>query len=410
MAESRNINLEFLQTVINQTDPGIVVRNFKTTLGSQRGDNYASMVYRVKVYGDDEWTKSMVIKLLPENEQVRENFKSNILFENEKKFYKIALNALMQYQGSKNLREPFDNTPKCFFAENDVIVLEDMRCDGYQTMDRMTPLDLNQCREYLRVLGKFHGLSLSMKVNEPEKFETYVKRAISEVFFTKDNVPWYSGMYSQSAENAKNTLESVLNENEKAKYLNVFQKYVSHGSLFEYHSKLVAKQNALSVLCHGDSWKNNFLCRYSDDGGVCDVKMIDFQMVRYGSPALDLALLLYSCTSADLRKKHLPKLLQVYCKTVADVLEQTNCLDHYPDIDQKLNNEFREFTEFGLREAILWIPFILSDAEDTPDIYNESPLEEQPIAGPTFPTTTCGKTKQIIVDLVTQLVDDGYLK
>jgi hypothetical protein len=55
----------------------------------------------------------------------------------------------------------------------------------------------------LRGLGKFHGLSLSMKVDEPEKFKRCISEAIKEVYYKSENELWYKGYYRRAAENAK---------------------------------------------------------------------------------------------------------------------------------------------------------------------------------------------------------------
>lgn len=76
----------------------------KTTLGTKRGDNYTSMLYRIKLYGDNgdnEWTESLIYKCLPDNKQARNTYKSEMLFNNEVTFYMKSFTALMEYQVSK---------------------------------------------------------------------------------------------------------------------------------------------------------------------------------------------------------------------------------------------------------------------------------------------------------------------
>lgn len=139
-----------------------------------------------------------------------------------------------------------------------------------------------------------------------------------------------------------------------------------HESFFGYMAGIVKPKEPLAVLCHGDCWTNNFLFQYSKDGGnISDVRLqqisiinsnkmlvgvlqklidvwkfvqvsiVDFQVARYGSPAMDLVSLLYCCTSVELRKQHLSELLEEYYDSIIDFLTQTDCLSHYPDIRQK---------------------------------------------------------------------------
>lgn len=54
-----------------------------------------------------------------------------------------------------------------------------------------------------RTLGKFHGLSLSMKIDEPKKFKDFISEAINEVYYRSENELWYKGYYKRAAENAE---------------------------------------------------------------------------------------------------------------------------------------------------------------------------------------------------------------
>jgi len=84
------------------------------------------------------------------------------------------------------------------------------------------------------------------------------------------------------------------------------------------------------------------------------VSIVDFQLARYGSPALDLVSLLYCCVSAELRKRCLPELLDEYYDSIVNLLTQTNCLHHYPDIRHKLVRPiFSRLTQYRCLNSIL---------------------------------------------------------
>jgi len=121
MAGSRIVDLPFLQAMIDQAEPGAKIESYEvsiiaarrsriiyrtvttgdglqTTLGSKRGDNYTSMLYRIKLYGENGWTKWLIYKCLPDNKQARNLYKSEMLFNNEVTFYVKSFTALMEYQ------------------------------------------------------------------------------------------------------------------------------------------------------------------------------------------------------------------------------------------------------------------------------------------------------------------------
>lgn len=128
--------------------------------------------------------------------------------------------------------------------------------------------------------------------------------------------------------------------------------------------------------------------------------MIDFQLVRYGSPALDLANLIYCCTSRDQRTEHLPNLLELYHDTLYNrIVELTPegvqpnetfgkeklwdmydvCIVIYANISWwlyiirtvRINEEFHRCGKFGLGLALDMIPISTCDGDQAPDLYQD---------------------------------------
>ncbi|VVC43290.1 Protein of unknown function DUF227,CHK kinase-like,Protein kinase-like domain [Cinara cedri] len=413
LAKLLSLDVDFLQSMMEKTEPEVKINAFKTSLGSKRGDNYTSMLYRITLYGENRWTKGLIYKCLPDNTQARNTYKSEMLFNNEVTFYMRSYTAFTEYQEVKQLIQPFNSVPKCYLAQSDTVILEDMQCKGFTMFDRIKGLDFNHCKAILRTLGKFHGLSLSMKVDEPDKFKECVSDAINEVYYRSENELWYKGYYKQAAENAEKMLESELTEDEKPKYLDKFRKFVNmHESFFGYMAEIVKPKEPLAVLCHGDCWTNNFLFQYSKDGGdISEVSIVDFQVARYGSPAMDLVSLLYCCTSVELRKQHFTELLEEYYDSIIGFLTQTNCLSHYPDVRQKIDEEILKYNLFGLGVALDMIPIITCDSAQAPDMYAKDTTnpDEEPTKEPYPVMTTSDQCRRMITDLVKELVDNGRL-
>ncbi|XP_049850839.1 uncharacterized protein LOC126324024 [Schistocerca gregaria] len=77
---------------------------------------------------------------------------------------------------------------------------------------------------------------------------------------------------------------------------------------------------ALRVLLHGDLWKNNFLFRYSGQQPT-DVRLLDFQMVNTGAPAIDVVHFLYANASEETHRQHLEQLVSEYHGTLQATLK-----------------------------------------------------------------------------------------
>lgn len=96
------------------------------------------------------------------------------------------------------------------------------------------------------------------------------------------------------------------------------------GDLYDKMVHLTHTRNKYSVINHGDCWAPNFLIRYkTDESGnqiPQQIKLIDFQLARYSSPALDLSFFINSCTTQELRDQHYDQLIGIYHKSVTDFL------------------------------------------------------------------------------------------
>lgn len=114
-----------------------------------------------------------------------------------------------------------------------------------------------------------------------------------------------------------------------SKYLKAFREFAKSTTFFGRMVNLVSEDSTLTALCHGDCWANNFLYRYKcnvppvatnngDDDTktmeVVEVCLVDFQLIRYSSIALDVANLLFCCTSKSLRDQYLSQFIDLYVR------------------------------------------------------------------------------------------------
>lgn len=64
----------------------------------------------------------------------------------------------------------------------EVLILEDMREQGYVMLDRRNSLDVTHCQLVLEHLAKLHAISFAMRDQKPEQFNS-LKNSISETLF-----------------------------------------------------------------------------------------------------------------------------------------------------------------------------------------------------------------------------------
>jgi Ser/Thr protein kinase RdoA (MazF antagonist) len=73
-----------------------------------------------------------------------------------------------------------------------------------------------------------------------------------------------------------------------------------------------------NTLCHGDLWRGNLM--FKDGPGGPECLLVDFQMLRYASPCLDLAMLLYVHATPETRIRFETPLLERYYLTFREAL------------------------------------------------------------------------------------------
>lgn len=198
--------------------------------------------------------------------------------------------------------------PKCYHAryntDNDdsvaqsVLVLENLKQQGYSECQFSHGLTLEQANSALEAIARLHALSLVLKVRD--------KQPLDEKYPFLFQTARASDSYQQLVERGMPQLAHFL------------QRRPGHEAVLESLSSLtpntkdiiaalLAPEEPLCLITHTDFWCNNLLFR---DDGQCAV--LDWQMITYSRPTNDIALLLVSSLPTDLRRNHTESLLDAY--------------------------------------------------------------------------------------------------
>ena len=81
-------------------------------------------------------------------------------------------------------------------------------------------------------------------------------------------------------------------------------------------------ENGFNVLTHGDLWSNNLMFKYNDKNEPTDVLMVDFSAGFFGSPGIDLAYLICSSSTEDIKEKEIDYLLNFYHQHLVQSLKK----------------------------------------------------------------------------------------
>lgn len=83
---------------------------------------------------------------------------------------------------------------------------------------------------------------------------------------------------------------------------------------------------------HGDVWSNNIMFKSDKDNNPLDVKMIDFQVPFWASPAPDVLYFLISSVADDIKVEHFDEFIEFYHEQLTAALKQLKFDQHIPTL------------------------------------------------------------------------------
>lgn len=253
-------------------------------------------------------------------------------------------------------------------GENDFIVMEDLGALGFRSADRQLDIDLEHCKLALTSFGKLHGLSHALRTLDPETFHRLTSH-MTDIYYAEATRSWNEEMVRLEVNVAKDAVQREFPGSQIERKMNAFMDNVPE--FYSEMAKLTRTANKYSVIGHGDCWPPNFMFNYGAGGATptpSSMKIIDFQLVRLGSCALDISFFVYSCTTEELRKDHYDDMLLWYYQGVQHTLEQFKLEAEKVFPFAALKEEMKLFARFGVGTAIEAIPVSIMPEEDTADM------------------------------------------
>jgi len=345
--------------------------------GNVKGEGFMSalVILKVEAIVDGQTkTYSWVIKSMPR--EVNKAMMSIKLRADEREvnFFGDLLPALKDFLSSKGLPDLLPNfcsVPYSAWTEDDkVLIMQNLKDEGWRdAINKKEGLDIEHVRAAIKWMATYHAITYAFL----EEYEGGLEKAEKDfqIFFYKFNdlLDW---------EKEIEPFRDIGNNSQRAMFKRFEQKNPG-GNYETFLEDLIEKhldmgtaamkvrdhqKYKLKTICHGDPWFNNMMFKYKDGDKLDDILFIDFQIVGYTSPALDLVYFLGSSTTGDLRKKYLPHILTLYHTIFINTVERLGVTVDFSYED--LLDDFRKARVHGLNFAITAIPSIL--AENTEDI------------------------------------------
>ncbi|CAG0883041.1 unnamed protein product [Cyprideis torosa] len=273
---------------------------------------------------DPEGDVPIFVKLVPQDPMFV-NLMRRMRFDlNEVRFYDTLLPDFQRFiqergcQNSVTLQVP---EPVLVLADSEkpesILVLRDMGADGYKTMDFTKDWTLPMLQAAARTLATIHAVSYAFF--EELGLETVLKRY---PFMT----PPHHTPGEEDQVHFQHVLQLIMQTCIKddvefqESLIEICKRTEEHVEEIFDQMKTGHPESTVRSLKQSDSWNNNYIVKKDSDGSFKMI-LVDWQWPFYGTAISDLTSLLYTSTSAEIRKIHTDEVLKEYRMTFNQTLK-----------------------------------------------------------------------------------------
>jgi len=263
-------------------------------------------------------------------------------------------NEILFYQ---MYNQPDEIYARCFYVEerppiDSVIALENVNERGYYHCPYLYNSPLEYTLAAMRELGRFHGKGYVMKEMQREKFFAIVTQ-IQEVRFEKRMENIYE--FGTNIKTLR-AVEYLRSQGHDAVFCDKMEAVFSN--LYDRLLKMVQPLEPLATLCHGDFTLHNILFKTEDDGRHRTM-LIDFALIRYSTPGVDLSTYLFLSCSNEMRKDKFSEIMRAYHDALKEYLLNAGIKDIEKYSYNALLDEFRRSALIGYVGMCAHIPILL---------------------------------------------------
>lgn len=248
-----------------------------------------------------------------------------------------------------------------------------------------------------QALAALHGRSLVLKLSEPVEFDRLMD-PLKEAVFPQDDEPALGKSIDSSLSLGIQNLSSIENPSDEVRQMIDYLKSLETHCYDLLRDVVKRRKEKYDVLSHGDAWNNNIVFKHDAEGRVTDVKLLDYQIVRHASPAIDFHYFVYSSARASVIEESYDDLVKTY---QAALVEEVKRLGIAENIRRDLSlewfkSELKKTRLYGLLTSFWLVNAVLAEEEDTidmdtltPDFIETLSQREVPIRASIVDRTKC---------------------
>ncbi|KAK3914830.1 4-hydroxytryptamine kinase [Frankliniella fusca] len=275
-------------------------------------ENYLSELFRVHAHLGKGEVRRLIVKAVPAGEAQLAMVEACGVFARETRMLKETLPHLERQLAAGLSHRPAEHLqlgPRVIATcSNDALLMEDLAVRGYSNVSRREGLDLPHSLLCVRLLARLHAASVVVHGRGgrwARDLEAYgggwsgpgMRPVFERVYTTSlQTLATAARAWPRLGEQVAVRLERGVDA--------LPQRALEAASL---------RDGDFAVLCHGDAWSNNIMFAYDEDTAqVRSALLVDFQLVTWASPAVDLHYFLALGAAPRVRQQHAARLVRAY--------------------------------------------------------------------------------------------------
>lgn len=340
------------------------------------GENYMGSVHNIKIKRndkkDDDIKFHLFAKMAPHEGCHRNTSPIRAMYECEIHSYENIFPELIKFQKDKNVAT-FQAFAKSYTSSLEMgaeaLLMDDMKIKNFKLIDHRAKLDLPHATLIMREIGKFHALSFAIRDQRPEFFK-YLENNCRDIFYSSDKL---SSTLHKAVTNIGTEILKSYDTSTHAKEVESLQNFIKNIPSVVNSMLSLDKAGKYAVINHGDLEIRNILFKYNDPAEPhipTELCLLDWQLTRLGSPALDILFFIFICTEKELRDNHYNRLIEEYYESLAIFLRQLGSDPQILFPYEILLEHLKKLAPFGLYNAIWIVSLNTREICDIPDLSN----------------------------------------
>ncbi|CAD6208333.1 GSCOCG00003339001-RA-CDS [Cotesia congregata] len=237
------------------------------------------------------------------------------------------------------------------------IILEDLKPLGFKNKCRQSGLSQAHMLKVIEAIAQFHAGSAALNEQQPGRFLRFTSRSSSEETHAS-MYDWLDFIIDQIADKIRKWSEPwAIRASDKLKKLRRVTQHQKLLKVSEYDN------DEFCVLNHGDCWIGNFMFRENENGVPLEVRMLDFQMSVWTSPAVDLHYFINTCPEVSLKVDYDDYFIKKYVEILSKSMKRYGCSTPPPTL-QDITRAMHKRRIYGLMSGLIFYPRMIADVSD----------------------------------------------